>query len=173
MPRIRHTPRARSIGLVSTTIASIGIFAAACGGGAANSAAQSQAKPASDTAQFCQDYAAAAESYQETTGDVADPAFKDFLTQLGKAKSEAPAAIASPVARMYNLAQQVQHSNGSIDLTSLSTTVSNWADSNCNLGGSSPTPSSSGAASVAPSVAAEAPRPAPRKRQPSAPTCGM
>jgi len=86
---------------------------------------------AADAAAFCRDYAAAAYAYEQSFGDTTDPSFDQFLSLLAKAKAEAPAAVASPVATMYAVAVRVQQSNGTGDLTAESKVVSDWADTNC------------------------------------------
>jgi hypothetical protein len=119
-----------------TVVAFAMIVLAACsaggkGHGSAVRSATGAAASTNDVAQFCQDYSAAVVAYSKSVGDVTDPSFDQFLTLLAKAKTEAPPAVESQVATMYNIAVAVKQSNGTGDLTSESQVVSDWADTNC------------------------------------------
>ena len=138
------------------------VLAACSAGGSGHGSAVRSATgtaTATDVAQFCHDYSAAVAAYSESVGDVTDPSFDQFLTLLAKAKAEAPAAVESPVAKMYTIAVAVKQSNGTGDLTSESQVVSDWADTNCtgleSGSGSAPTPGGSDGSDSTGSVTAD------------------
>jgi hypothetical protein len=114
-------------------------------------------------ANFCQDYLAAADAYQQTSGDVTDPNFATFLSSLTKAQAEAPAAVKGDVTTMLNEAKKVQAQSSSAqnvqaDLTAPSTRVTNWGDSHCPNSAASSGNSDSGSA-AAPTTAPAATTP--------------
>lgn len=85
---------------------------------------------ASGVADFCRDYAEAANDYAQSGGDITDPSYSAFVNALVKAKMEAPDAVRDDVSYMAQQAQQA-NANTSIDLTQYSLRVNAWMSSNC------------------------------------------
>jgi hypothetical protein len=126
---------------------------AACGGGTKGHGAV--AHSGGNIAAFCADYIAATQAYQDTQGDVTDPAFPQFLSLLSKAQAEAPAAVAAPVSAMLRVARDAQKTNSSGDLTAYSTTVSAWGDTHCPQVGASSSPAATDTPTDSPTPAVQ------------------
>jgi hypothetical protein len=120
----------------------LGVFVVAlagCGGGGSKGNA-SGAPATASVANFCRDYTAAAYAYQQTSGDVSDPNFAQFVSRLTTAQAEAPAAVKSDVTGMLNEAKKITAESSSAhsvtgDLTAASSRVSDWGASHCSNNG--------------------------------------
>jgi hypothetical protein len=134
---MRKMPRVQRVSIAIVSASALFALGACSGGGGKGHLAVGQesarggASTGGNSAQFCRDYAAAADAYTETMGDVTDPSFDQFMTLLAKAKAEAPPAVAAPVADMYSTAVRIQRNNGTADLSSDSLAVTDWANANC------------------------------------------
>src|SRR3954454_11722459 len=115
----------------------VAVSVAACGGGAKTASlttngggAGSSGGAASNVAHFCRDYKEAAFRFSLAAGDVTDPDFAKFMTALTQAKAEAPSAVKGDATTMLDLAKSAL-SGKTVDLTTPSSRVSAWADTNC------------------------------------------
>lgn len=124
---------------------------AACGGGGTNghpgvAASRSGSSAAStnpgpgNVAAFCADYTAADQAYQDSLGDVTDPAFTQYVSLLTKAQAEAPPDIAAPVSALLRVARAAQQTKTQGEVNVDLTPIADWANANCTMGGASSPP---------------------------------
>src|SRR4051812_11010653 len=148
--RVRMAHRLPATVLVAAVVA---VTVAACGGGAKTASVTTNGGgggAAASVAHFCRDYKEAAFRFSLAAGDVTDPDFAKFMTALTQAKAEAPSAVKGDATTMLDLAKSAL-SGKTVDLTTPSSRVSAWADTNCagdtsdtsGLASSSPSPEAS------------------------------